>query len=196
MWTERYRIPEYLFGTEPNDFLKEQAHHISGKEILCIGDGEGRNGVWLAMQGFRVCSLDMAETGLIKAVELAQKNNVKLTILLADLESYDLGVGQWDAVVSIFCHTPGLVRQKIHKALSQALLPKGVFILEAYTPDQLNKGTGGPSKAEMMMNAKELKTELSGLEILTLCEKDRVIQEGLAHNGLSSVVQCVAVKNN
>ena len=64
-WDERYDQDEFLFGTEPNDFLKEQAHRIPAVgKVLCLGDGEGRNGVWLAEQGDQVTSVDVSQVGL------------------------------------------------------------------------------------------------------------------------------------
>jgi hypothetical protein len=48
-WEERFAAPGYLFGTEPNAFLAREARRIPpGSRVLCIADGEGRNGVWLA----------------------------------------------------------------------------------------------------------------------------------------------------
>jgi hypothetical protein len=54
-WEKRFSVPEYVFGTEPNAFLKSQAGVLpkTGK-ALAIADGEGRNGVWLAEQGLDV----------------------------------------------------------------------------------------------------------------------------------------------
>lgn len=53
MWNERYNRAEYVFGTEPNDFLKENFQKIPvGGKVLCLAEGEGRNAVFLAEQGY------------------------------------------------------------------------------------------------------------------------------------------------
>ncbi len=44
VWDDRYDSDAYVFGTEPNDFLAAQRRLIPSEPVLCIGDGEGRNG--------------------------------------------------------------------------------------------------------------------------------------------------------
>ena len=68
IWDERYQSADYVFGTQPNDYLVSCADRIpSAGKVLCLGDGEGRNGVWLAEQGHDVWSVDLSEVGLDKA---------------------------------------------------------------------------------------------------------------------------------
>ena len=50
-WDARYAEPGWAFGTEPNDFLREQAHELPRGRVLCLAEGEGRNAVWLAGAG-------------------------------------------------------------------------------------------------------------------------------------------------
>jgi len=69
MWDDRYASDEYRFGTQPNRFLIEcverlypgiqaDSHagrvHVPGKRVLSLGEGEGRNAVYLAGLGFDV----------------------------------------------------------------------------------------------------------------------------------------------
>jgi hypothetical protein len=67
-----------------------------------------------------------------------------------------------------------------------------VFLLEAYTPDQVGRGTGGPSLPEMTMTLAGLRDELVGLEFLHAQELEREIVEGPGHTGVGSVVQVIA----
>src|SRR5712671_5332551 len=85
-WEERFATPEYVFGTEPNAFLKSQAGVLpkTGK-ALAIADGEGRNGVWLAEQGLDVLAVDFSPTALAKAETLARERGVRLRTEVADL---------------------------------------------------------------------------------------------------------------
>lgn len=42
----RFGSDGFLFGTEPNAWLKEQAHHWpAGARVPCVADGEGCNSV-------------------------------------------------------------------------------------------------------------------------------------------------------
>ncbi len=49
-----------------------------------------------------------------------------------------------------------------------ALRPGGHLILEAYTPRQLELGTGGPPQLELLCEPETLRSELAGLELLVL----------------------------
>ena len=114
-WNEKYGEDYFAYGTEPNDFLKATVERLkitSGKCLL-LADGEGRNGVFMAEQGLDVVSVDFSIAGLEKAQKLAKTRNVEMTTVQADLGDYNLGVGQWDCIVGIFCHVPPPVRAKI-----------------------------------------------------------------------------------
>lgn len=195
MWDQRYGGEEYAYGTEPNDFLVAQAGHLpAGGEVLCLGEGEGRNAVWLARQGFRVTGVDASAVGLAKARQLAARQGVEIATVTADLAGFDLGEARWDAIVAIFCHLPPDLRRRVHAGVVQALRPGGVLLLEAYTPRQLLFGTGGPPGLEMMMDLPGLRAELTGLVIDHGVELEREIREGRHHCGRGAVVQVVARK--
>lgn len=196
MWNERYREAGFAYGTEPNEFLVENAERYlpPGGEVLCLAEGEGRNAVYLATLGFRVTGVDGSSVGLEKARDLAARRGVSIDTVVADLADYDLGRARWDGVVSIWCHLPPPLRRRVHGAVADALRPGGVLLLEAYTPEQLTFKTGGPPVAEMMMTLDGLREELTGLDLLEGVEKHRTIHEGAYHDGMSAVVQVVARK--
>lgn len=193
-WDEKYDLDEYLFGTEPNQFLADSYGAIPKGEVLCLADGEGRNSVFLAQQGYRVTAVDISLVGLEKAKRLAEKNKVSVNFVHADLQEYPLGENCWDGIVSIFCHTPVSLREKIHSDVVTGLKSEGVFLLEAYTPEQLKHGTGGPQAEELLMTSASLTDELKGLHIEHLQELERYVKEGIGHDGHSAVVQLCARK--
>ena len=198
MWNERYSAAEYVFGTEPNDFLKEQFTHIpTGGRVLCLAEGEGRNAVFLAEQGYQVMAMDLSDVGLNKALKLASERGVVITTQVADLADYQFGEEQWDGIVAIWAHMPEVVRQRIHAQIASALKSNGVFIVEAYTEQQLTmNAVGGPpsSQKERFGSLKALQTELVELEEMIGVEKQRIVSEGKRHQGLSAVVQFIGRK--
>ncbi len=110
-WNARYAGDEYAYGTAPNDFLVAQVALLPvGQPVLCLADGEGRNGVWLASRGFDVTSIDVAQQGLDKAQALAKRAGVSLQTLRADVTRHELGENRWGAIVSIFLHLPRRAR--------------------------------------------------------------------------------------
>ena len=194
MWDERYNSDEYAYGKEANDFLKQHIGDLPNGRILCLAEGEGRNAVFLAQQGFQVVAIDSSRVGLKKARQLAAERAVEIETVHADLEFFDPGHEQWDGIISIFCHLPPDLRQKLHAQIVTALKPGGILLVEAYSPRQLEFKTGGPPDAALTMNIDSLTQELGGLEIIKLIELDREIHEGQYHNGMGAVVQMVARK--
>lgn len=193
-WDERYSQSDYVYGKEPNDFLVAVSHQIPQGQVLCLAEGEGRNGVYLAQQGYQVTGVDASSIGLEKARKLSLERGVEIETVVADLSNYTIPANCWDGIISIFCHLPPPVRASIHRQVVSGLRSGGVFVLEAYAPPQLELKTGGPPTAELMMDAGTLKVELAGLEFLHLAELEREIYEGKFHQGRSAVVQVVAIK--
>jgi SAM-dependent methyltransferase len=193
-WDERYAQESWIFGTEPNDFLREQAHRIPGGRVLCLGEGEGRNSVYLAELGYEVVGVDRSQVGLDKAQALAQERGVFVETVFSSIEDFDLREGEWDGIVSIFFHLPPELRRRVHRAVVEGLAPGGILILEAYTPRQSSLGTGGPSNPTHLMTLDLLLDELEGLEPLVAREMEREVEEGQMHRGRGSVVQFVGVR--
>ena len=194
MWEERYGAEEFVFGTEPNDFLRENAAALRRGNVLCVAEGEGRNAVFLAGEGFAVSSVDLTEAGVAKTLRLATERGVAVDALVGDLTEFDLGDARWDSIVSIFAHTPPSLRIDLHRRVVDALVPGGIFLLEAYTPAQVGRGTGGPQAPELTMTAKGLRVELEPLEFLRIEELERDVIEGPGHTGVGAVVQVIARK--
>lgn len=151
MWNERYSQAEYVYSKNPNDFLVEVVQQIPKGQVLCLADGEGRNGVYLAQQGCRVTAVDASPVGLEKARKLAAERSVEIETIVADLAEFPIQPNAWDAIVSIFCHLPSIIRANIHRQVVAGLRSGGVFVLEAYTPRQLEFKTGGPPNADLTM---------------------------------------------
>lgn len=195
MWDERYSGEDYAYGTEPNDFLRAVAPRLPVGRTLCLGEGEGRNAVFLAGLGHEVTALDGSAVGLAKTRRLAESRGVAVWTLHTDLAQYTVEPEAWDVVVSVFCHLPPDLRRRVHEEVVAGLRPGGVFVLEAYTVRQLDLATGGPATAEMMMGLGGLREELAGLRLDHAVELDREIHEGRFHCGTGAVVQVLAVKD-
>jgi SAM-dependent methyltransferase len=194
-WDEKYGAPGHYYGTEPNDFLRERHAVIpAGGQVLCLAEGEGRNAVFLAQQGFEVVAVDQSSVGLRKAEALAAERGVRIETVMADLAAYRIAPGHWDGIVSIWCHLPQPLRADVHRQVVAGLRSGGAFLLEAYTPAQLNYGTGGPKSIDLLPTLADVRAELDGLDLVHAVEREREVHEGQGHFGLSAVVDIVAVK--
>ncbi len=195
MWDERYSESGFAFGTAPNDFLAASAALLRpNSEILCLAEGEGRNGVYLAGLGHRVTAVDSSAVGLAKARRLAEKRGVVIRTVEADLEDFVIAPGSFHAIFSIFCHLPPAVQKELHRRVCEGLAPGGIFILEGYAKKQIDYDTGGPRKIEMLMDLDILKEELQPLELSHAVEIERDIQEGAYHDGVGAVVQIIGTR--
>lgn len=194
MWDERYAEGEYAYGKQPNDFLVENFKVIPKGKVLSLAEGEGRNAVFLAQQGYDVTAVDGSSVGLEKAQKLAQEKGVKITTIQADLDSYEIEANTWDGIISIFCPLTESQRQWIHQQVVAGLKENGVYLIEAYTPEQVELGTGGGKSIETMTTKQSLEQDLSALKFLKLHQTIREIIEGKYHTGMGSVVQGIAVK--
>lgn len=195
MWDKRYSEEGFAYGEGPNDFLAKHYSRIKPNgNVLCIAEGEGRNALFLARKGFKVTAVDFSEVGMSKAKKIAEKENLPLETIVSDLEVFDLGEAKWDAVISIFAHLPPTIRKIVHGRIETSLKDGGLLILEAYRPEQLELGTGGPPKRDMMMNLEILRMEIPHLKPELQQEMERNIHEGKYHNGLSAVVQYIGKK--
>jgi SAM-dependent methyltransferase len=194
-WDDRFSADGYLYGTEPSDFLAERFSALPpGGNILCLAEGEGRNGVFLATQGMHVTGVDSSAVGLAKAQQLAAQRAVSLTTVVADLSEWDLGEDRWDGVVSIWAHLPAPIRSALHPRLARALRPGGILLLEHYHPRQVGYGTGGPSDPTMMLTLDDLDTAFAGWTRVHTFEGERVVIEGSGHGGKSYVTQAILRK--
>ncbi len=194
MWDEKYSVEEYVYGKKPNEFLLEMSERLKKGSVLCLAEGEGRNAVHLARQGFTVTAVDSSRVGLAKAEKLAQESGVTIEAVTADLAGYTIEEGAWDSIISISCHMHQDLRRRLHGDVVAGLKDGGTFLLEAYTPKQLELKTGGPASAEYLMELATLKEELDGLEVIHGQELLRDVVEGTGHTGKGSVVQVLARK--
>lgn len=196
-WDERYSAEDYAYGTEPNDFLAAHAHMLPMGRVLSLAEGEGRNAVFLAGQGYEVTAVDQSAVGLGKARRLAEREGVAIETIVADLAEFKIEPQSWDGIVSISAHVPRSIRKGLHRRVAEGLKPGGVLLLEAYTPRQLEtagKGGPGPDQSDRFMTLAELHQELQGLDFLIARETEREVNEGKYHHGPGAVVQVVARK--
>lgn len=195
-WDQRFAEPGFKYGTEPNVFLRDQAARLApASRVLVPGDGEGRNGVWLAAQGHRVSSVDSSVVGLQKASALAHQHGLVLNTLVADLADWVPEPQSVDAVVLIYTHLPDSFRRLAHQRLAQALCPGGCLLLEAFHPAQLQHNSGGPKDADMLYTPELLDQDFAGLLTPVVRWHGEVnLSEGPGHQGVAHVTRWLGLK--
>jgi SAM-dependent methyltransferase len=195
-WQTRFAGPDYFFGTEPNAFLKNQAHLLRpGQKALSVADGEGRNGVWLAEQGLDVRSFDFSPLAVVKARDLARQRGVTLKTEVADLFTWPWPTAAFDVIAAIFFQFAGPdTRDAVFAGIKQALKPGGLLLMEGYHVRQLGFGTGGPSDVANLWTPELLVRAFGDFSSIAITEQDRALAEGHHHVGMSALVDFVGTK--
>lgn len=194
-WDERYAGDGFAYGEAPNDFLAEMADHLpTSGSALDIGAGEGRNALFLASRGLDVLAVDLSEVGMQKAQRLARERGLTLRTQAVDLREFDAGPASFDVISSLWVHLPQPLRASVHERVRTWLKPGGVFLLEAYAPEQLGRGTGGPQDPALLAPLDVILHELNGLKIEHQAALVRNVTEGRFHGGDAAVVQVLARK--
>ena len=198
-WNDRYQEKEFAYGTEPNEFLKEQLQSLEPKTILFGAEGEGRNAVFAAKLGWNVSAFDISTEGRNKALTLATQYKVTINYQVGLLPELQFNDEPFDAIALIYAHFPPAIKTEYHTLLSNKLKKGGLVILEAFSKNNLtyrneNPGVGGPANLESLFSIDELKSDFSNFEPLLLEEKVIELHEGLYHNGTGSVVRFVGRK--
>jgi SAM-dependent methyltransferase len=194
-WDARYAGGGFAFGEAPNRYLEAQAARLRpGLRALAIGDGEGRNGVWLAERGLEVTAVDWSAAGLAKAHALAAARGVALHAVVADLTRWDWPAGRFDLLAWIFVHLPPEDRTLVAARAAAALAPGGLLVLEAFTPAQEGRRSGGPRDPELLWSGALVREHFAGLELLECLEGTVLLDEGPKHQGHAEVVRALLRK--
>lgn len=190
-WNERFAKEGYFYGTTPNRYI---ASHIDvleeGKNILFLGEGEGRNAAYAAGRGHTVTALDASDIGLAKAHALAKSLGHEITLIHTDLEVWEPSQ-EYDAILCSFLHLAEPLRSEVFAKVIRHLKPGGLFAGEFFSIHQLPRTTGGPKDETLLYTADALRTilELLPCSILELRETDTELNEGRGHIGIASVVR-------
>lgn len=198
-WDNRYREAEYAYGTLPNEFLKLQLEQLKPGKILFAAEGEGRNAVYAAKNGWDVCAFDISTEGQIKANKLASSHSVSIDYCTDDFLEIDYQKNQFDAIVLIYAHFPPGIKSTYHKQLNTLLKPGGTIILEGFSKNHLplrekNPSVGGPGNPDFLFSLEEIKADFPNCEIIELVETEIELNEGLYHIGRGSVIRFIGRK--
>ena len=198
-WNDRYRLPAYAYGTEPNDFLRQELPKLPVGALLLPAEGEGRNAVFAAQLGWQVSAFDLSAEGRAKALQLAQTHGVAIDYAVGELAAQPYRPAQFDAIALIYAHFPAADKSAIHRALDRYLQPGGVVIFEAFSKQHLtyqarNPHVGGPKDEASLFSEAEIRRDFPHYTFRELREEVIELSEGEYHQGTGSVIRFVAVK--
>lgn len=198
-WDERFSNEEFVYGTNPNNYLKEKLEPLQIGKILFAAEGEGRNSVFAASLGWSAFAFDISIEGKKKALQLAKTKNVAIDYRVGELETLNFTLEQFDVIALIYAHFPAEIKSSYHKILDKYLRKDGIVIFEAFSKNHLNYNSknekvGGPKELAMLFSIDEIKADFPNYEIIELVEQEIELNEGEFHNGLGSVIRFVGRK--
>jgi 2-polyprenyl-3-methyl-5-hydroxy-6-metoxy-1,4-benzoquinol methylase len=192
-WNERYSSEEYFFGKEPNDFLKEVMDKLTPGKALFIGEGEGRNSVYAASNGWIVDAIDVSDKGKAKAEKLAQENGVNINYQVSDAISHNYPSNYYDAVSIIYFHVNLESRNEFEKKIIDTLKPNGTLILLVYDQDHLKNKSNGPSDIDLLYTLQDIAESFIDLKFIVF-KKEHLSRVKKGKKQESTVLKFVGVK--
>ncbi len=193
-WNQRYSENEYAYGVEPNRFFKAQLSTIIKGKVLFPAEGEGRNAVYAAQQGFEVFAFDSSVEGKKKAAILAAKHQVTIEYSVTELDTLNYPENYFDTLVLIFAHFPSTIRKQYHQKLLSYLKPNGSILFEAFSKEQIHLNSGGPKQIEMLFSEEEIITEFPNVAFKFLETVETNLDEGPFHQGSANVIRFLGTK--
>ena len=114
---------------------------------------------------------------------------------MCDSDGYHWQINGYDAIVAIFIQfADPAMRARIFKQVYLSLKPGGIFILQGYTPKQLQYKTGGPSLIEHLYTEEMIRELAQEFKILDLRCYEKELSEGARHAGMSALLGLTAQK--
>lgn len=193
-WETRYATAEFVYGTSPNIFFADKLLQLSPGQLLLPGEGEGRNAVFAAKQGWKVDAFDQSSNAAAKALEFARSEGVNISYSVGFLEKTAFGHRVYDAAALIYVHLPPALRERVHRRIIDALKPGGWLIMEAFHASQLGRESGGPQSPEMLYDRRLLSHDFSELELSEIKEQLVELDEGPFHRGEAEVIRMIGRK--
>lgn len=194
-WDNRYNEEGFAYGNSPNVWFESNISYLKpNSKLLFPAEGEGRNAVFAAQQGFECCAFDVSAAGKEKALLWAKELDVQLDYQVGALEELEFELDSFDGIVLSYAHLPYPERIVFHKKLLSLLKTDGFVIFEAFAKEQLDYQSGGPKVETMLFSLEEVMEEFEGLQFIIIQHAIVKLEEGKYHQGEGAVIRFVGQK--
>ncbi|TQV77887.1 class I SAM-dependent methyltransferase [Denitrobaculum tricleocarpae] len=203
-WDARYQAVEGgLFGESANeylrmfcarsDFMEFNTHLGQACRVLCLADGDGRNGTWLAQCGYEVTAVDHSAEATRRAIARDQAAGVTVERITADLSDWMPEAGRtWDFACILYLHGTRALRERAVRLAYETLTHDGWFLLEGFSKAQADRDAMGPDDPDKLYDGKELRIWLSDALVIEATSGRLTLEEGRRHAGEAEVERLVA----
>ena len=192
-WNNKFSKVDYFYGINPNEFLASNIGLLNNhKKLLCLGEGERRNAIFFAKNGFEVSAIDASDLGLEKLQNRAVEEKLDIKTVCMDLNFWK-AEEKYDVIMASYLHLLRDERERLFKKIEDSLNTNGYFIAEFFSTKQLSYNSGGPKDLELLYTVEDFSNYFS------LCKKNIieeivVLNEGIGHQGEACVIRVVIQK--
>lgn len=197
-WDALYAGKDALFGTRPNEYVREICNRsdFDARSALCLADGDGRNGRWLAGQGLEVTAVDLSAVATSKACACDQAAEAHVERIVADLADWTVPDRQsWDAVFIMYLQCDAPTRERAVRLGADVLRTGGWLVLEAFAKPTDGPSGLGPGDRSVLYDLAELETWIPDLQTVEALSGNVLLDEGARHQGLAQVVRYAGRKS-
>jgi cyclopropane fatty-acyl-phospholipid synthase-like methyltransferase len=193
-WNEKFSRNGYLYGTKPNEFLASKKDLLkANSKLLCLGEGEGRNAIFFAKNGFEVTAMDASDIGISKLHFRTLEEGVRIETICIDLNDWIVSE-KFDAIVTSYLHMYKNERETLFKKIEESLNKGGYFIGEFFSTKQIDYNSGGPKDLDLLYTTEDFEKHFSSCS-KTISEEIVTLDEGKGHKGEACVIRVVIKKN-
>jgi SAM-dependent methyltransferase len=165
-WDERHAAHDPIEHAEADPTLVATCTGLRPGRALDLGAGDGRNAIWLALQGWQVTAVDFSAVAIDRAGARAARAGATVDWQLHDLLEWSPEPAAYELVVLVFIQLPPDERRMVYANAAAAVAPGGSLLVIAHDRSNLEKGVGGPQHPEVLFTAPEIAGELpAGFEI-------------------------------
>lgn len=195
-WNAKFYTKDFIYGEAPNNFVKENIELlVNTKTVMCLGEGEGRNAIYLADKGMEVEALDISDIALKKLRRRAKESYLFIKTRHTLFEYWQPDT-HYDAVVCTYLHLPKHNQKMLFEKALMALNPNGYFIAELFSESQIHFSSGGPKNIALLYDLNDILDIVKTLpcKIIKLAQEVIVLNEGDKHVGRASVIRIILQK--
>ena len=188
-WNQKFSRDGYLYGIKPNTYIASKTKQFPREsQLLCLGEGEGRNAIFFAKKNFDVTAIDASDIGLSKLQERASAEDLKIHTQCMDLNEWEAS-HQYDVIVASYLHMYKNERDDLFEKIEESLKEGGYFVGEFFSTKQLNYTSGGPKDEDLLYTVDDFKKHFALCQEVEVNEQVTILDEGKGHQGEACVIR-------
>lgn len=192
-WNSKFSRDGFLYGLKPNTFIASKIKLMPrNSDVLCLGEGEGRNAIFLAKRSMNVTAIDASNIGLSKLEQRAKEENLSIKTQCLDLNDWE-AKEQYDVIVASYLHMYKNEREALFEKIEESLKPDGYFIGEFFSTKQVDYTSGGPKDLDLLYSVDDFKKAFALYEA-DIKEQVTILDEGKGHQGEACVIRVIIQK--